>query len=85
MTTTITVLRPAAVQSPRAAAWAARAFVQLLAWFESTADHRAQRHRAIARATDVAALRTYARQMETQDPRFAADLRAAADRHEYAE
>lgn len=81
--TTITVLRPVQVQPPRAAAWAARAFLRLLAWFENAADSRAQRSRTHTRATEAAAVRAYAQQVEAFDPRFAADLRAAADRHQY--
>ena len=83
--TTITVLRPVFVPQPRAAAWAARAFVQLLSWFESSAEHRALRRRARGRAAEAAAVRAYAHEMEFRDPRFAADLRAAADRHQIAE
>lgn len=81
--TIITVLRPVAVQPPRAAAWAAGTFLALLTWFESSADRHAQRSRAINRATEAAAVRAYAHEIETRDPRFAADLRAAADRHQY--
>ena len=83
--TTITVLRPIKVQPPRAAAWAARAFLKLLAWFESAADSRAQRSRVNSRATEAAAVRAYAYEVEALDPRFAADLRAAADRHQCAD
>jgi hypothetical protein len=81
--TTITILRPAKVQAPRAAAWAARAFLTLLAWFEKSADQRAQRALVITRASEAAAVRAYADEVQALDPRFAADLRAAADRHEY--
>lgn len=82
--TTITILRPVKIQAPRAAAWAARAFLTMLAWFERSADQRAQRSREINRATEAAAVRAYADEVQARDPRFAADLRAAADRHEYA-
>jgi hypothetical protein len=82
--TTITVLRPAKVRAPRAAAWAAQAFLSLLTWLENAADRRAQHSRAINRATEAAAVRAYADEVQAHDPRFAADLRAAADRHEYA-
>lgn len=81
--TTITILRPTQVRAPRAAAWAARAFLTLLSWFERSADQRAQRTREITRATEAAAVRAYADEVQAMDPRFAADLRAAADRHEY--
>jgi hypothetical protein len=80
--TTITVLRPVAVRPPRAAAWAARAFLQLLSWFEAAAERRAERQRATDRALEAANLRAYAAEVEIRDPSFAADLRAAADRHQ---
>ena len=78
--TTISVLRPVAVRQPPGAAWAAAAFVHLLAWFERSA----QRRETMNRATEAAAVRAYAQELEDRDPRFAADLRAAADRHESA-
>ena len=82
--TTITVLRPVAVRQPRAAAWAARAFLYVLSGFESRAERRALRQRATELANEAAAVRAYANDVEARDPRFAADLRAAADRHQLA-
>lgn len=80
--TTITIQRPVAVLVPRAAGWAATAFLQVLAWVENHAQTRTMRRQASMRAAEAAAVHAYARQIEELDPRFAADLRAAADRHE---
>lgn len=82
MATTINVLSPIKVKAPRAARWAAMGFVRLLGWFEQGTEARAVRHRAITRATEAAAVRAYAYEIEARDPRFAADLLAAADRHQ---
>ncbi|HMM87495.1 hypothetical protein [Azohydromonas sp.] len=74
---TITIVTPALapVDAPRGARWASEIVVRL--W------------RAISRAfatpptaADVAGLRRYAASLQPNDPRFAADLFAAADRHE---
>ena len=83
--TTITVLRPLRVQSPRAAAVAARLFLSLLEMFEQKAMQRSERSQARIRAKEAAELRAYATQLQSQDPRFAADLLAAADRHQAAD
>ena len=83
--TTITVVSPLAVQEPRGAVWAAWAFGHLLTWFVRAAERRALRRQALSRATEAAAVRAYAHDLEALDPRFAADLRAAADRHQLAD
>ena len=81
--TTITILRPVAVRAPRAASWAAGAFLQLLSWFEFAAERSGHRRQVATRAGEAAAVRAYAYEIEARDPHFAADLRAAADRHQY--
>jgi hypothetical protein len=81
MTTTIVNI-PAPTPAPRGALWAANLFYGLLsmgqgAW-SAEMQHRAQR----ARLAEAAQARAYARELERHDPRSAADLYAAADRHE---
>jgi hypothetical protein len=76
--TTVTINRVTKIQAPRGAAWAAWAALTL--W------------RAVARWTapravpspiaDAAQVRSLARLYLNSDPGFAADLLAAADRHE---
>ena len=83
--TTITVLRPVSVRTPRAAGLAAALFVRLLSWFEHSAQARAEKRQAADRAAEAAAVREYAHRFTHHDPRFAADLLAAADRHERTE
>jgi hypothetical protein len=51
---------------------------------QAAASRRARRQRE-DRAAEAAALRAYAQRLVEQDPHFAADLMAAADRHEVAE
>ena len=83
--TTITVQAPVKVNVPRAAAWAAALFTGLLGWFQSHQAERTERRAAADRAAEAAAVRTYALRFASHDPRFAADLLVAADRHERAE
>jgi hypothetical protein len=80
--TTITVNTPAQVAEPRGARWAADAFARLLKWMESSAADRDLRRVVLSRAAEAARVRQYAQEVMAQDPRFAADLFAAADRHE---
>jgi cytidylate kinase len=80
--TTITVNSPATVVAPRGAAWAAAAFAHVLAWMEAVTERRAERSEVKARLAEAAKVRSLAQAMMAQDPRFAADLFAAADRHE---
>ena len=64
---------------------AARLFARVLEALEGIARARAMAalsRREAARVSDAARLRLFAQQWERQDPRFAADLYAAADRHE---
>ena len=78
--TTVTTVHPAPVGMPRGSVWAARAVVALVeAW------HRFFSRRALAprsRAQEAESLRAYALSIRQSDPGFAADLYAAADRHE---
>jgi hypothetical protein len=80
--TAITIQMPVGVAVPRASLWAATAFAAVLNWFEQQGALRAERQLQADRATEAAAVREYAQRYATHDPRFAADLLAAADRHE---
>jgi hypothetical protein len=84
--TTITVHSPSKVAAPRAAAWAANLFSAFATWMQRTGAERSEatrRHSQLSdRSRDAAALRSYAMRFAAHDPRFAADLMAAADRHE---
>ncbi len=83
--TTITVQSPIRVATPRATAWAAAAFTTVLTWFERNSAQRAIEQQQAARVIEAAAVREYAHRYARHDPRFAADLLAAADRHETAQ
>lgn len=80
--TAITVQSPITIAVPRASRWAAGAFTGVLSWFEQHGTFRAERQLQADRATEAAAVREYAQRYARHDPRFAADLLAAADRHE---
>ena len=80
--TVITVNIPAKISEPRGSVVAARWFAALLNGFNLASARRASRRQAADRQAEAAQVRNYARQMAEQDPRFAADLCAAADRHE---
>ncbi len=82
--TTITVHTPVQVRAPRAAGYAAWAFMRVLGWFERQGAERTERREQADRAAEAAAVRDYANRFASHDPRFAADLMAAADRHEQA-
>jgi hypothetical protein len=82
--TAITVQLPITIAAPRASRWAASAFTGILNWFELHSAARAERQMQADRATEAAAVRNYAQRYASHDPRFAADLLAAADRHEQA-
>jgi hypothetical protein len=77
--TTITVNVAGKVQAPRGAAWAAQAAAALLRAILDRAAPRAPAKSPVAEAAQVRAL---ARQYLNSDAGFAADLCAAADRHE---
>lgn len=79
--TSISVYAVAHVPAPRGATWAASAalavghFVKRLVGSQATAA-------APSPAAEAAAVRALAREFVASDPGFAADLFAAADRHE---
>ncbi|HEU5295534.1 MAG TPA: hypothetical protein VFU71_12165 [Burkholderiaceae bacterium] len=76
---TITVTGIAKVQAPRGALWAARAAAALGRWLTRKSRELSP---ADAMAHEAAAVRALARHHMDIDPSFAADLFAAADRHE---
>ncbi len=80
--TTITVFSPIKVAVPRAARWVGQMFAGLLTGMTRAAEARAEREVQAARASEATAVREYAQRFASHDPRFAADLMAAADRHE---
>jgi hypothetical protein len=75
--TTVTVNVASKVQPPRGAAWAAKAAAAML-----RAIARWSAPRAPAPMLEAAEVRAMARTYVNSDPGFAADLFAAADRHE---
>jgi len=77
--TTVTVNPVSKTQAPRGAVWAARVASALL---RAVAQWMAPRAAAAAPIADVAQVRALARMHLNSDPGFAADLFAAADRHE---
>ncbi len=83
--TTISVNTPVQANSPRGAEWFASAFAACLNWAEKVGTARAERYIAattVKRVAEAAELRTYAQSVSQHDRSFAADLFAAADRHE---
>lgn len=80
--TTITVNTPAQVRQPRGARIAGVWFAALLNALQRSAQARAERREAADRLSEAARVRRYAQEVMNMDPRFAADLFAAADRHE---
>jgi hypothetical protein len=68
--------------APRAAAWAASAFSSLLKLLSANVAKDTARKAFSDRQREASAVRDYAQRFATHDPRFAADLFAAADRHE---
>jgi len=80
----ITVTGVATVKAPRGAIWAARGAAAIWAalsrWL--AADRRRERSVALEAAIEAARVRAMARRHASTDPGFAADLMAAADRHE---
>lgn len=79
--TQIAIISPEKVAAPRGAAWAAEAAGRLLAFVQDWQARRAQRCAVDARAAEAAAVRRAADELCSIDPRAAADLYAAADRH----
>jgi hypothetical protein len=79
---TIIVSSPAEVATPRGAAWAASLASSILNWFSSTASAVQHSREVATRVREASQVRRLAQQVMRDDPRFAADLFAAADRHE---
>ena len=77
--TNLTLVRPAPIAAPRGAVWASRAAVAVVEAFKRLLTHRPDGPHA--RADEAEALRRYANSLRATDPGLAADLYAAADRH----
>lgn len=80
--TTITTFVPASVDMPRGAPVAAGLFGALLRAFQRMGTARAVKAARSTRVREAAATRRYALRHLPQNPRFAEDLLAAAERHE---
>lgn len=80
--TTVSLARAAVVQAPRGAEWAAQIWMAVQAGFDRQAAKRAERAAARSVMRDALEVRELADSLRHQDPRMAADLMAAADRHE---
>lgn len=80
--TSITVLLPTPVAMPRGARAAAWLISRAIDAIDAIAARRGTSFSIPERVRQAAEARRFARQIEQQDPRFAADLYAAADRHE---
>jgi hypothetical protein len=80
----ITVTGVATVKTPRGAIWAARGAATLWAALSRWLAGNPLRVRSavVEAAVDAARVRALARRHASTDPGFAADLMAAADRHE---
>lgn len=76
------VYTPVETFEPRGARAAGKLFSQVFGWFQRSRRAQAERRQGADRATEAAAVRDYAQRFASHDPRFAADLLAAADRHE---
>lgn len=76
----VTTVQVAPVAVPRGAVWAAQAAVAVVDALHRLFTRRAAMPRSPAEEAE--ALRRYAMSFRTTDPGFAADLMAAADRHE---
>lgn len=80
--TMISVHAPAPVRMPRFAPLAAAMFAGLLQWMAGTGRALSETRRLAERQRQARELRQFAQRHASHDPRFAADLLAAADRHE---
>jgi len=83
--TTLTTQNPIAVAAPPAAAWAANTWIAVSragAALQAWGLHRKERAELIGRESEANRLRHVAQGFMSSDPHFAADLFAAADRHE---
>lgn len=84
----VSIHTPNHVATPRGATLAAGVMAALLHAIEKIGQWRAvsaARRSEASRVRDASKLRRYAYQFLGDDPRFAADLLAAADRHELTE
>ncbi len=79
---TITFHAPAKSSATHGALWAAGWALRAVSWLEHAVHHRAEASRDDSRVAEAARLRRFAQQVMAEDPRFAADLFAAADHHE---
>jgi hypothetical protein len=80
--TTITISIPTKVTEPRGSRIAAIWFGRLLSRLGNMAEQRTESRTLAGRLREASEVRAYAQAVMAQDPRFAADLFAAADRHE---
>ena len=80
--TTLTVNVPVAVASPRGAVLAASLYNTIASGLSLWRQTRQARRVAASRVAEAAQVRAYAWQIMSQDRSYAADLLAAADRHE---
>jgi hypothetical protein len=78
----ITVTGVATVKTPRGAVWAAHGAAAVWAALARWLDGRKQHSVALDVAIEAARVRAMARRHAATDPGFAADLMAAADRHQ---
>lgn len=76
----VTTVQLQPINAPRGARWAAEAALALVDGLHRVFARRAAAPRSPAEEAD--ALRRYAMTLRTSDPGFAADLLAAADRHD---
>jgi hypothetical protein len=86
--TTFTVHTPLATPTPRGAravGWLISRLSAVLDGVRQRRAARAEQMRSVSRLTEASALRRHAQGFMGADPRFAADLFAAADRHERQE
>jgi hypothetical protein len=79
---TVTVNATLPVAAPRAAGLAAKWFGALLRTLQPSAPYQREDRERSSRHAEAARVRRFAQGLMSQDPRFAADLFAAADRHE---
>jgi len=82
----ISIQAPRHVAAPRGAAFAAWAFQvirKIISRLSAARQERTDHRGYAARVVDAASVRRYAQQVMQYDARFAADLFAAADRHEH--
>ena len=85
--TTLITHTPIAVHTPRAAAWGASAWISVVravSHLQGLFSQDGERAGVMGRVSEANRLRAVAQGFMSSDPRFAADLFAAADRHERA-